>query len=97
MKTFHQRMEARECRLADALWDIENISTNANFPQWVGEDAARYMRRADEEWLAGGRMAWKSLAAGAVLLGTKEAGLERDLRAITHYAKTSHERACAAA
>lgn len=97
MKTFHQRMEDRERRLADALRDVENISTNADLPRWVGEDAARYMRMADEEWLAGGRMAWESLAAGAVLLTTREAGLGRELDAITHYAKTSHERACAAA
>ena len=97
MKKFHQRMEDRERRLADALRDVENISTNADLPRWVGANAARYMRLADEEWLAGGRMAWESLACGAVLLATKEAGLGRDLEAITHYAKTSHERACAAA
>lgn len=97
MKKFHQRMDDRERRLADALRDVENISTNADLPQWVGEDAARLMRQADAERLAGGHMAWESLACGAVLLATKEAGIDRDPAAITHYAKTSHERACAAA
>ncbi|MFD1586257.1 transcription initiation factor IIB family protein [Halorientalis brevis] len=97
MRTFHQRLADRERRLADALRDVENISTNADLPRWVGEDAARYMRRADAEWLAGGRMAWESLACGAVLLATRAAGFEREPERIAHYAKTSHERACAAA
>ncbi|MHB9285676.1 transcription initiation factor IIB family protein [Halobacteriales archaeon Cl-PHB] len=96
-RKYHRRLAKRKRRLGDALRDVENISTNADLPRWVAGDAARMLRLAFDERLAGGRMAWESLAAGAVLLAASASPFEREVEAVVHYAKTSEERACAAA
>jgi transcription initiation factor TFIIB len=66
-------------------------------PEHVTTDASRYLEAAKDARLPGGRMAWESLAAGAVLLAGRKAGVERTPAQIAEHAKTNRERVCAAA
>jgi transcription initiation factor TFIIB len=84
-------------RLDDIFNDIQLLRSELDLPSVVAEQAAAWMRDAKDERLPGGHMAWESLAAAAVLLALQKAGLSRDPEAVTQYAKTSHERLCAAA
>jgi len=89
----------RTKRLNEGLRDVEMIGGNLALPDHVVETAARYMRRASAARLPGGRMAWESLAGGAVLLAARTGSLGRpdvDV-AIAANAKSTHERVCAAA
>ncbi|WP_160140691.1 hypothetical protein [Haloarcula mannanilytica] len=57
--------------------DIGRLGANLELPEHVTTDAARYLEAAKDERLPGGRMAWESLAAGAVLLAGRASGVER--------------------
>jgi len=87
----------RAKRLDDVFNDIQLLESELALPEYVAEDAAQWMRRAKDERLPGGHMAWESLAAGAVLLAAHADGWPRPPREIAQYSKTSHERLCAAA
>jgi len=87
----------REARLDDVFNDIELLRGQLALPQYVAVDAADYLRMAKAARLPGGRMAWESLAAGAVLVACQADGVPRSPREVARYSKTSHERLCAAA
>ncbi|SFS09884.1 transcription initiation factor TFIIB [Halomicrobium zhouii] len=89
----------RTKRLNEGLRDVEMIGGNLALPDHVVETAAKYLREASAARLPGGRMAWESLAGGAVLLAARTSGLTRsDIDvAIAANAKATHERVCAAA
>lgn len=88
---------SRSKRLDDVFNDVQLLEGNLALPEYVAKDAAQWMRRAKDARLPGGHMAWESLAAGAVLLAAHADGWPRPPREIVQYAKTSHERLCAAA
>ncbi|MFH5801641.1 hypothetical protein [Haladaptatus sp. CMAA 1911] len=90
-------MDARDRRLNESLRDVQSIGENVGLPRYVCEDACLLMRQAAERRLPGGRMAWESLAAGAVLLAARRAELSRETGVVVEYAKSTYERACAAA
>lgn len=92
--TMHSK---RDKRLNEGLRDIQLLAANLGLPGYVASDAARYLRVAKAERLPGGKMAWESLAAGAVVLAARTAGFERTPSAVARYAKTCEERLCAAA
>ncbi|EMA12534.1 hypothetical protein C435_17767 [Haloarcula marismortui ATCC 33799] len=73
------------------------LGANLELPDHVATDAAHYLEAAKDERLPGGRMAWESLAAGAVLLAGRASGVERTPIQIAQFAKSSRERVCAAA
>lgn len=54
------------------------LGANLELPDHVTADAAHYLESAKDARLPGGRMAWESLAAGAVLLAGRASGVERD-------------------
>ena len=89
----------RTKRLNEGLRDIEMIGGNLGLPGHVVKTAARYLRRASEARLAGGRMAWEALAGGAVLSEARESWIEREAIDVdvATYTKAPHERVCAAA
>jgi transcription initiation factor TFIIB len=87
----------REKRMNEGFRDIGMLGANLELPRFVTTQASRYLEAAKRERLPGGRMAWESLAAGAVLLAGRAAGVERAPAQIAQYAKTSRERVCAAA
>lgn len=88
---------SRSKRLDDVFNDVELLEGKLAIPAYVAEDAAQWMREAKAARLPGGRMAWESLAAGAVLLAAHTDGWPRPPREVAQYSKTSHERLCAAA
>lgn len=87
----------RDKRLNEGLRDIGMLGVNLGLPDHVTTDAARFLEAAKAARLPGGRMAWESLAAGAVLLAIRRSTLERAPSAIATSAKTTEERVCAAA
>ncbi|WP_227375256.1 transcription initiation factor IIB family protein [Haladaptatus halobius] len=97
LRRLDKRMDARDRRLNESLRDVQSIGENVGLPRYVCEDVCLLMRQAAERRLPGGRMAWESLAAGGVLLAARRAGVPRETDTITIYAKSTHERACAAA
>ncbi len=97
LRRLDKRMDARDRRLNESLRDVQSIGENVGLPRYVCADACLLMRQAAERRLPGGRMAWESLAAGAVLLAARRADVPRATDAVTKYAKSTHERACAAA
>jgi transcription initiation factor TFIIB len=95
----HKRFQMesdRQIRLNEGLRDIQMIVGNLGLPGFVATDAAALLKRASEERLPGGHMAWEALAAGAVYVATMQAGLRRTTEEVEVHAKTSHERVCAA-
>lgn len=88
---------SRSKRLDDVFNDVQLLQGELAIPEYVAKDAAQWMRQAKDARLPGGHMAWESLAAGAVLLAAHADGWPRPPREIVQYAKTSHERLCAAA
>jgi transcription initiation factor TFIIB len=104
LRKWHKRMQfgakrKRTKRLNEGLRDVEMIGGNLGLPDHVTKQAARYLRRGSEARLPGGRMAWESLAGGAVLLAVRDAALDREAidEAVATYAKAPRERVCAAA
>jgi transcription initiation factor TFIIB len=87
----------RDKRMNEGFRDIGMLGANLELPSFVTTQAARYLEKAKKHQLPGGRMAWESLAAGAVLLAGRATGVERTPTQIARYAKTSRERVCAAA
>lgn len=87
----------RHKRMNEGFRDIGMLGANLGLPEFVTTQAARYLEAAKRERLPGGRMAWESLAAAAVLLAGRAAGVERTPAEIVEYAKTNRERLCAAA
>ncbi|WP_255198506.1 transcription initiation factor IIB [Halorarius litoreus] len=87
----------RDKRMNEGFRDIGMLGANLELPEYVTTQASRYLEAAKRERLPGGRMAWESLAAGAVLLAGRATGVERTPAQIARYAKTSRERVCAAA
>ncbi|MFC6991805.1 transcription initiation factor IIB family protein [Haladaptatus sp. GCM10025707] len=104
LRKWHRRYQfgderKRTKRLNEGLRDVEMIGGNLRLPDHVVKTAAKYLRRASEARLAGGRMAWEALAGGAVLIATRESRVDRneiDVGVAT-YTKAPHERVCAAA
>lgn len=88
---------SRSKRLDDVFHDVELLKGELAIPEYVAVDAASWMRQAKDARLPGGHMAWESLAAGAVALAARNAGIPRATTEVAEYAKTSHERVCAAA
>jgi transcription initiation factor TFIIB len=104
LRKWHKRYQfgedrKRTKRLNEGLRDVEMIGGNLGLPDHVVKTAARYLRRASEARLAGGRMAWEALAGGAVLLAARGSSIERDEIHVdvATYTKAPHERVCAAA
>jgi transcription initiation factor TFIIB len=96
----HKRFQMdskRANRLNEGFRDIGMIGANLGLPEHVQTDASRFLEAAKTERLPGGRMAWEALAAGAVLLATRRAGIERTPTDIARFAKAPEERVCAAA
>jgi len=86
----------RTKHLNEGLRDIELIGHNLDLPEHTLTTAAQYLRQAAEARLPGGHMAWEALAAGAILLATREARETRedlDVAVATH-AKAPRERVC---
>ncbi|MDS0280382.1 transcription initiation factor IIB family protein [Halomicroarcula sp. S1AR25-4] len=104
LRKWHKRYQfgegrKRTKRLNEGLRDIEMVGGNLGLPGHVVKTAARYLRRASEARLAGGRMAWEALAGGAMLLAARASRIEReeiDVDVAT-YTKAPQERVCAAA
>lgn len=90
-------VQSRDNWRTDALQDIRTIGNSAGIPRHVCERATDLFRDAWEKGLAGGRMAFESLAAGAIVVAARQAGLEQGIDEITQWARTPHERACAGA
>lgn len=88
---------SRSKRLDDVFNDVQLLESELAIPEYAAKEAAQWMRRVKDERLPGGRMAWESLAAGAVLLATHAGGWPRPPREVAKFSKTSHERLCAAA
>ncbi|WP_458190552.1 hypothetical protein [Haladaptatus sp. NG-WS-4] len=86
-------------RLNEGLRDVEMIGGNLGLPDHVVKTAAQYLRRASKARLAGGRMAWETLAGGAVLLAARASSVEREEIdvGVATYTKAPLERVCAAA
>ncbi|OYR84576.1 transcription factor TFIIB [Halorubrum distributum] len=104
LRKWHNRMQfsserSQTKRLNEGLRDVEMIGANLSLPDHVTKQAARYLRRGSEARLPGGRMAWESLAGGAVLLAVRGAAVDRDPVdvAVATHAKAPRERVCAAA
>jgi len=104
LRKWHNRIQfsserSQTKRLNEGLRDVEMIGGNLGLPDHVTKQAARYLRWGSEARLPGGRMAWESLAGGAVLLAVRDAALEREAidAAVATYAKAPRERVCAAA
>jgi len=100
LKQRHKRFtmaDKRNQRLNEGFRDIGMLGANLELPEFVTTQAARYLEEAKRERLPGGRMAWESLAAGAVLLAGRATGVERAPDQVATYAKTDAERVCAAA
>lgn len=87
----------RHKRMNEGFRDIGMLGANLELPDHVTTDAAHYLEAAKDERLPGGRMAWESLAAGAVLLAGRASSVERTPVQIAQFAKSSRERVCAAA
>lgn len=79
----------------DALQDIKSMGRSASLPRFVRERATDLFRDALKAGLAGGRMAYESLAAGALIVATQEAGCPQSIDVITPWARTPEERGCA--
>lgn len=73
------------------------MGRSASLPRFVRERATDLFRDALEAGLAGGRMAYESLAAGALIVATREAGCPHSIDVITPWARTPEERGCAGA
>jgi len=73
------------------------LGANLELPDHLTTDAAHCLEAATDARLPSGRMAWESLAAGAVLLAGRASGVERTPAQIAQFAKSSRERVCAAA
>jgi len=104
LRKWHKRYQfggqrGRRKRLNEGLRDIELIGSNLDLPDHILTTAAQYLRQAAGARLPGGHMAWEALAAGALLLATRDAREKRDDLdiAIATYAKAPRERVCAAA
>ncbi|QLG28678.1 transcription initiation factor IIB family protein [Halorarum halophilum] len=100
LRRHHKRFtmpSKRDKRLNEGFRDIGMLGANLALPRYVQTDASRMLKAAKRARLPGGRMAWESLAAGAVLLAMRQAGIEREPADVARYAKTDEERACAAA
>ena len=96
----HKRFQMdskRANRFNEGFRDIGMIGANLTLPEHVQTDASRFLEAAKATRLPGGRMAWEALAAGAALLATRRAGIERTPTDIARFAKASEERVCAAA
>lgn len=81
----------------DALRDIKAVGRSAGFPKFVRERATDLFRGALEAGLAGGRMAYESLATGTLIVAAREAGCPHSIDAITPWARTTEERGFAGA
>ena len=92
--TMHNR---RNQRLNEGMRDIGMLGANLHLPEHVQTDASHYLKAAKAERLPGGRMSWEALAGGAMLLATRNAGIERTPEDVATYAKDSLDRVCAAA
>ncbi|SEO20028.1 transcription initiation factor TFIIB [Halogranum amylolyticum] len=97
LRRLDRRMAKRDARLNEALRDVQTIGGNLGLPGYVREEACALMRVASEKRLPGGWMAWESLAGGAVLLAARRVGLPIGSENVAMFAKTDHERLCAAA
>jgi transcription initiation factor TFIIB len=96
----HKRFQMdskRANRLNEGFRDIGMIGANLGLPGHVQTDASRFLEAAKAARLPGGRMAWEALAAGAVLLATRRAGIDRSPTDVARFAKAPEERVCAAA
>lgn len=89
--------DKRDQRLNEGMRDIGMLGANLGLPEHVQTDASRYLKAAKRERLPGGRMPWEGLAAGAMLLAARKAGIERDPVDVAQYAKASLDRVCAGA
>jgi transcription initiation factor TFIIB len=77
LKQRHKRFtmaDKRDQRLNEGFRDIGMCGANLELPEFVTTQAARYLEKAKRERLPGGRMAWESLATGALLLASRAAG-----------------------
>lgn len=86
----HKRFQMdskRDNRLNEGFRDIGMIGANLSIPEHVQTDASRFLEAAKAARLPGGHMAWESLAAGAVLLAARRAGVERTPADVARYAK----------
>jgi transcription initiation factor TFIIB len=100
LRRMHKRFTMpsdRDKRLNEGLRDVESLGGNLDLPTFVVGDAARYLKKAKEARLPGGRMAWESLAGASVLLAARKAGIDLTPEAVAEFAKTDEERLCAAA
>jgi len=96
----HKRFQMdskRKNRLNEGFRDIGMLGANLDIPEHVQMDASRFLEAAKVARLPGGRMAWEALAAGAMLLAARRAGIDRAPAEIARYAKAPEERVCAAA
>jgi len=89
--------QSRSKRLDDVFNDVQLLESELAIPEYAAKEAAQWMRQVKDERLPGGRMAWESLAASAILLAAHASGWPRPPREVAQYSKTSHERLCAAA
>lgn len=89
--------DSRDQLVTDALKDIKAIGRSAGLPRFVWTHATDRFRDALDAGLAGGRMAYESLAVGALIVAAREAGCPHSIDAIATWARTPDERACAGA
>ena len=92
--TMHDR---RNQRLNEGMRDIGMLGANLGLPEHIQTEASWYLKAAKRERLPAGRMPWEALAAGAVQLAARKAGIERDPADVAQYAKASLDRVCAGA
>jgi transcription initiation factor TFIIB len=92
----HNRQSDRHKRLNEGFRDVRMFRANLELPDHVTTDAAHYLEAAKDERLPGGRMAWESLAAGAVLIAGRASSVERTPAQIVQFPKSSRERVCEA-
>lgn len=90
-------VQSRDNWRTDALQDIRTIGNSAGIPRHVCVRATALFRDAWDEGLAGGRMAFESLAAGALVVAAREVDCPQSIDEIAAWARTPHERACAGA
>jgi transcription initiation factor TFIIB len=81
----------------DALQDIKTMGRSSGVPRHARVRATDLFRDALDARLAGGRMAFESLAAGSLVVAARDHGCQHLIDDIVMWARTPHERACAGA
>ena len=89
--------DSRDQLVTDALKDIKATGQSVGLSHFVRIRATDLFRDALDAGLAGGRMAYESLSAGALIVAAREAGCPHSIDVITPWARTPDERACAGA